>query len=337
MSTSASASARAPGLWSRFRSPRPLHAYVLTRNRLVYVGARPGEKRASGPTGVPLVLLSRPLPADLYRTGPAGVPIAGKALSGVVAELVAEMGGRAGSASLAVPDDFLRIVTVDIDDPDKDPKATEEILLWKLGKVFGEPLPALRFDWLTAGPGAEGLVRVVALATLEEAAESFESAFHDAGIRIGALEPCALAVATLASRALPPDSFVVWADGGVATTVFLKGGELRFLRTKATDDPDEALQEIRLAASFVSGEGREPATPLDVEGACAAGPVGSPIVDRFRAFRAENGATDPKPISRGALVPEALILPGLTRAAATLAGAEDPAAVVALGLMAGED
>ncbi len=321
-----------------FRARRPPHAFVLTRNRLLYVGRDPAARRASGGAApLPVRVASRPLPPEALRPGPGGVPlVALDPFRRTVAALVADLGGRVPAASLAVPDDFVRVVVFDGEDPEGSPKETAEVLGWKLAKVFGEPSPVLRTAWQTAGAGEEG-TRVLAVATLEETAAALEAGFHAAGVRLGALESAAVAVSTLARRLVLGEGFVVWADGDAATTIFFERGSLRFLRTKATSDPEEALQEIRLAATFVGGGGEEDGQGVDVRLACAAGPVGSPIVSAFRAFRAERGGSDPVAITRAALAPNVVVLSERPGAAATLSGVEDPAVLVALGAMAGED
>ncbi len=328
---------------SRFlKTVRPPHAFVLTRNRLVYAGSRKQKKGTSGgEQAAPLMVVSRPLPSVALRSGPGGIPVVTAEIEPVIGQLVADVGVKITAASLSIPDDFVRVVSVDVEAPEKNPKEVDEILAWKFGKAFGESSPpALRVAWQTAGQGSEGGIRVIGMATLEETARPLEEAFLKAGVRIGAFESAAISVATLGRRALPSGrGFVIWADGDAATTVFLRDGRLRFLRTKATSDPDEALQEIRLAASFVSStDGPEVLEQsLDVAEACAAGPIGSPIISRFRAFRAEHGGRDPQPITRAAFFPSTLLLSGASSTASTLAGVEDPAVLVALGAMANED
>ncbi|MEO6324273.1 MAG: hypothetical protein ABIQ65_06580 [Thermoanaerobaculia bacterium] len=310
---------------------------MLTRNRLVYVG-RPAPKRKGLITDpVAVTVLSRPLPDGALRAGRDGIPVPDRAaLSSVVTSLVQAAGVRIASASLVIPDDFVRVLAIDVEASEKNPKETEDVILWKFSRIFGEPALPLRMSWQNVGAGTEA-VRLLAVATLEETASALEAAFGESSVRIGALESAALAVASLARKALPADSFLVWADGDAATTVFLKGGQLRFLRTKATSDPEEALQEIRLAASFVADGTDAEGVSLDVHGVCAAGPVGSPIVDRFRAFRAEHGGPAPTALTRATLAAHILTLPGLSGAAQTLAGVDDPAVLVALGAMAGGD
>lgn len=321
------------------RSPRPPHAFVLTRRRLVYV-LRRDDRRGAGPGR--LTVFGRALPEGTFREGPAGVPVAGPALADVVRELLAESGSRLAAASLAIPDELVRVLSVELEKSEQDPQEAEEIILWKFSKAFGDPALPLRISWQTV-PGPAGRARILAMATTEEAAASIEDAFAQSGVRIGALETASLCVAAVGKRAIGSEGFLVWADGDAATTVFLEGGALRFLRTKATSDPDEALQEIRLAASFVAADradGGEQPGNLDVDAPCAAGPPGSPIVERFRAFRAEHGGTDPAPVTRAALAPDVIVERSVSREPATIVlpgqPGEDPAVLVALGAMAGD-
>jgi hypothetical protein len=312
------------------KAARPPHAFALTRDRLVYVRRDPKMKK--GALGSPEIeTFSRPLPAGAFTETPDGTPLAGPLLARALGAILEEAGKRPSVASLAVPDDFVHILAVDVEDPEKSPKETDEILTWKLAKSFGEPAPPLRISWQTAGSGASG-TRVLAVAAPEEAAASWEAPFASLGIRIGAVETASLAIASLARKSISGSGFLVWADGDAATTIFLKDGGVRFIRTKKTPDPDEALQEIRLAASFVAADlakpGGEPPA-LDIDGACAAGPPGTPVVERLRAFRAESGGRDPAPLSRAALVTE-------PSSAAARRQPEDPSVLVALGAMAGE-
>jgi hypothetical protein len=309
-----------------FRSSRPPHAFVLTRDRLVYVRRDPKEPQVLGGSGV--ATFSRPLPAGAFTETDWGSPVAGPLLARALGAMLEEAGRRPSVASLAVPDDFVHVLVIDVEDPEKAPKETDEILSWKLAKTYGEPAPPLRIAWQTAGPGSAG-ARVIAVAAPEEAVASWEAPFASLGIRIGAVETASFAVSYLGRKSVSGNGFLVWADGSAATTIFLRDGAVRFVRTKSTADPDEALQEIRLAASFVASDAARPGTEapaLDIDGACAAGPAGSPVVERFRAFRAESGGRDPSPLSRAALAPDT----------SPKRKDEDPAVLVALGAMAGE-
>lgn len=305
---------------SWFRTQRPPHAFVVAGRRLVYV-LRSSAASAEDP---PFRSFERALGEDALSGGRGGIPIAGPSFTAAVGTLLRQAGGKVTAASLVVPDEWVRVVTVDVEKPDQSPKEVDEILLWKLGKLFGEPAPPLRVAWQTAGPSAEG-TRVLGLGAPEEAAASWEAAFQAHGVRIGSVETASLAVAQLCPRLLGGDGFLVWAGEETASTVFFRGGELRFLRTKLTSDPDDALQEIRLAASFVDADapaGGDQKPSVVLEGACAAGPEGSVVVERLRAFRAENGARDVIPVTAQAVGQEAK--------------AADPAVLVGLGAISGE-
>ncbi len=298
------------------RKARPPHVFVLERERLSYAGARGRSKK-----GDPVVFSSRPLPPGTFRSGAGGAPVAGEGLAKAIAALKESNGLRSHSATLIVPDDFVKAIALDVPELPAKASETEEMVRWKVGKAFGEGTHDLRISWQVAAPGPAGN-RILAIAVSEEAVASWENPFHAAGIRIGALESATLAISTLARGLVGPDGFVVWAGGDTATTLFFKEGVIRFLRTRPFADDIEALQEIRLSASFVDGPGG-PDVPLDLAAVCAAGPAASPVVRALRAFRAEAGAADPVELSR------AKVLSGMK----VEGDADDPAFLLAAGAL----
>lgn len=322
---------RAPWL----RTKRPAHAFVLGRSRLTYVGPeKPTRVTAGTPPAVRV--LSAPLPPEAFAEERSGVPVAGAAVAGAAARLLAEAAVKMPAASLVVPDDFVHVLVVDVEDPDRHPKEVEEILTWKFGRTFGEPVPPLRLSWRSAGSGVSG-TRVLALAVPEEAAASWEGPFEKAGIRIGAIEIEALAVASLGAPAVGGNGLVLWAHGTTATTAHFENGSLRFLRIRTASDALSALSEVRLTAAYVAppaadekgadGAAEEATSPL-ARIPCAAGPPGSAVFEAFTAFRAEHGGTPVTSLS------PAVLLPGTRVASGRPDGAE---LLAALGAMAGGD
>ena len=324
MSTSGASNPFSAGFW---RSARPPHAFVLTSERLVYVGPSDPSRRVVRSAAPAFRVLSRPLPADTFAPGPDGSPHAGPALAGALQRLLAEAGAKISAASLVVPDEWIKLLVIDADEPERRAREVEEVLRWKFGRAFGEPVPPLRLSWQPAGPGAEG-TRVVALAASEAAASSWETPFEKAGIRLGSLETAAFAVSILGARAVG-EEFLVWADTDAATTLVFSGGQLRFARTRGFTDPLEAVQDVRLAVTFGLPERAPEAPPVDVSAACAAGPPDSPIVEALRAFRAGAGGSAPDALTQARLVPGAALTPG--------AAAQDPSTLAALGALAGGD
>jgi len=312
--------ARAGRILTRdFGFRRPPHAFVLTEDRLVHVSL-PREARGAA-AGARVA--SRPLPEGAFRPGPGGVPVAGPELLQALSALL-QGKERITSASLAVPDAFVRSAVVEVEPgAEKNARELSEVLKWKVGRLWGDPVPPLRVASCPAGKSAEGGVRLLVLAAAEETIASCEAAFAARGVRIGALEPAALALSALAAPALGGTGLVVFTDGPSVSTVYLEGGAVRFLRTRAAaSDPDLALQETRLSASFVGGDpGDGPG--LDVAAALVAVPESSPVSARLRAFREESGGPAPVPIARA-----------LRERGVPLAG-EDAAQLVGLGLLAG--
>jgi len=313
------------------RTKRPAHAFVLGRGRLTYVGPeKQGRAVAGTPPAVRAVTAS--LPADAFADGTSGVPVAGPSFAGAVSRLLAEAAVKMPAASLVVPDEFVRVLVVDVEEPERRTREVEEILNWKFGRTFGEPVPPLRLSWRPAGPGASG-TRVLALAVPEEAAVSWEAPFEKAGVRIGAVEIESLAVSSLGAPAIAGEGIVVWAHGPTATVAHFEKESLRFLRVRSAADALAAVQELRLTASFVAppaspeASSEEKDSPL-VRIPCAAGPAGSPVVEALAAFRAEHGGPPVAPLSLGALLPGTRITSGRAEGAELL---------VALGAMAGKD
>lgn len=306
-------------LW-RFR--RPPHAFVLTEERLVHV-ALTREARGGG-AGTPSVRACA-LPPGALRPSPSGVPVAGDSLAQAVGSLL-PVKGRIAAASLAVPDGFVKAAPVDVEPGvEKSPKELAEVLRWKVGRLYGEPAPALRIGWCPAGEAPGGGPRFLVLASPEETIASLEAAFSAHGIRIGALEPAALALSAFAAPALGGSGLVVYSDGRDVSTLVLEKGAVRFLRTRGSAaDPEEALQEVRLAASFVAGPSAEGPGPEVVAEAVVV-PEGSPLAGLLRELRLENGGRD------------LVSLEPLLKARGIAARAGDSTPIVGLGLLEGAE
>jgi hypothetical protein len=256
-----------------------------------------------------------------------GSPHAGPALSGALQRLLAESGAKIQAASLVIPDGWVRLFFFEATEPERHARETEEMLQWKFGRAFGEPAPVLRLSWQAAGAGVDG-TRILAIAAAEDAVSSWEAPFEKAGIRLGALEPAAFAVSLLGSRSTG-DGFLVWADDDTVTTLVYAGAQLRFARTRPFLEPDEAVQDVRLAVSFGLPDRPADAPPADVAGSCAAGPSGSPVTEALRAFRAGAGAAEPDLLTLVRLVPGATVTPA--------SAALEPSTLAALGALAGGD
>jgi len=300
---------------------RPPHAFVLTEDRLLHVALPRDARGVAGRATVS----SRELPPGTFRDGPAGVPVVGPGLGQALSSLLPAR-ERVTAASLAVPDRFVKAASVDVEPGvEKSPRELADVLRWKMGRLYGEPAPALRLGWCVTGPAPDGGTRLLVLSSPEESIASCEAAFAAHGIRIGALEPAALALSAVAGRVLGEQGLVVFTDGANVTTVFLEGGDVRFLRTRETAvDPEEALQEIRLAASFVGGPAGE-GPGLDVTGAVVVVPETSAVSARLRRFREESGGKEPVSL-HAALVARGLPTRG-----------EDPGFLVGLGLLEGAE
>ncbi|HSB63994.1 MAG TPA: hypothetical protein VLJ18_07505 [Thermoanaerobaculia bacterium] len=310
-----------------WRSRRPPHAFVLTRDRLVYVGPADGARRSALSVAPAFRVVSRPVPPDTFAPGEDGSPLAGPALSGALQRLLAEAGAKIPAASLVVPDGWVKLLVIDAVQPESHAREVDDMLRWKFGRAFGEPAGELRLSWQPAGAGTDG-TRVLALAAAEQAASSWEAPFEKAGIRIGALETAAFAVSSLGARTIG-DGFLVWTDDDTATTLVFTGSQLRFARTRPYAEASEAVQDVRHAVAFGMPDRPPEAPPADVAGKCAAGPPESRVLEDLRAFRAAAGASEPDLLTLSRLAPGATVTPS--------AAAQDPATLAALGALAGGD
>jgi hypothetical protein len=313
-----------PTFW---RSSRPPHAFVLSRERLVYVGPADGVRLSARSAAPAFRVLSRSLPPETFVPGTDGSPLAGPALSGALQRLLAEAGAKVPAASLVVPDGWVKLLVIEAVQPEGHAREVDAMLRWKFGRAFGEPAGELRLSWQPAGAGADG-TRILAAAAAEEAASSWEAPFEKAGIRIGALETAAFAVSTLGARNIG-DGYLVWTDDDTATTLVYAGSQLRFARTRPYADASEAVQDMRHAVTFGMPDRPSEAPPADVTARCAAGPQESRVLDALRGFRAAAGAPEPELLTLSRLAPTATLTPP--------AAAQDPAALAALGALAGGD
>jgi hypothetical protein len=302
---------------------RPPHAFVLTNDRLVHVALAREAQAGRKATGARIS--SRDLPPGTFSVGAGGIPVAGPLFGQAISSLL-QPKERITAASLAVPDGFVKVATVDVEaDAAKRPRELSEVLRWKVSRLYGEPSPALRITWCDAGTSPDGGKRLLVLGAPEETVSSLEAAFSAHGIRIGVIEPAALALSAIASAAVGGTGLVVFTDGPNVSTVFLEKGDVRFLRTRDTaGDPEQALEEIRLAASFVGGVTADGPGP-EVAGNVVVVPESAPVSARFREYRNENGGGEPS-----SLLPVLVTRGFPTRV-------EDPALLVGLGLLAGTE
>ena len=190
----------------------------------------------------------RPLPPRTRsRPDPDGSPLAGPALAGALQRLLAEVGVKIPAASLVVPDGWVKLLVIDVEEPERHAREVEEMLAL-------EVRPRVR----RARAGAPALVAARGAGRRRErassrsrrpepAASSWETPFEKAGIRIGALETGRVR-GLLARRAAPSgEAFLVWADDDTATTLVFADGAAA-LRAHAASFADRS-RRCRTSAS----------------------------------------------------------------------------------------
>ena len=202
------------------RTPSPPHAFVASRDRLTY-------GRLSRRRDALLKVAQAPLPAPWYQLGPLGVLQVERAgLESALHTVLTSLEKSPRSASLILPDAWMRALVVDAGVLPRHREDAEEQLRWRLKKVLPCRPEDVRLDYLQVGDNGRHLV----LVALEKPLATVEDVFAGAGVRLGRVEPLVLAVAALASGR----------DGGVVVAVddhslgiaVVSGGRLQLLREK---------------------------------------------------------------------------------------------------------
>jgi hypothetical protein len=211
------------------------------------------------------------LGSDPFHSGPLGGPLRDpRAFSDRVAALVRtlkEGGVAVKSASLVVPDGWLRVVFTESGDLPRNAAAIDEVLRWKLRRLVPFRVDDLRLNATEVMPlaGQEEPRRLLLGFAVEALLSQLEEAFSAAGVRLGLITNASLALASALdgpARGGEPErpelSGLVLADAGSYTLVFRRGGEpvLHRFKAFATSLPDDARsglveRDLRLTRNFL--------------------------------------------------------------------------------------
>lgn len=198
------------------------------------------------------------LSEDCFQAGPLGGRP--KDLEGLNRSLDALLGRlirRPTEASLVVPDNWLRLTFVEVEDWPRRPADRLEVLRFKLGRIVPFRVEELRIGFQRVAPLTDGNEhRFLVGFGIESAFEQLEEIFEDRQIRIGNLANASLSLLRVLQDSLAPaplGAFVSVDHDRYAVTVTQHGAPVVY-RGKAhgaTDSLAPVARELRLTKSFL--------------------------------------------------------------------------------------
>ncbi len=244
--------------------PPPPHVFSLDGRELRY-----GCFRHSPQGVVYEESRSLPLAEDLFDDGPLGAPLREPfQLHPVVEDLVRGFETLIKSASLVIPDTWLRLIFTEIAELPRKSQAREEMLRWKLKRLVPFRVEDLRISAtpVTPFPTQDEPMRVLIAFAIELLISQIEQAFAAAGIEIGRIVNTTLAVAASLEQGVGPDdlSGLVIVHPDAYTLSFYHRGEPLIYRYKATGGAavtsSTVRRDLHLTTSFLHQH--FPQTPL---------------------------------------------------------------------------
>ncbi len=206
------------------------------------------------------------LPAELFAAGPLGGTLHDPGLfKPRIEEIVAEIEGGVGEASLVLPDAWLRLSFAEMDELPPRGERRLEALRWKLKRQVPFPVADLRIRAVPVEPlpGQEASARVLVGYAIEALLAQLEAAFDACDIHVGQILNASLASAGAVAEvtgALELSALVLTAANGYGLT-FLQRGEPVLHRFRALDSgvddqaaADLVRRDLRLTASFIADQ-----------------------------------------------------------------------------------
>ena len=212
---------------------------------------------------------SLPLPDGMFEEGPLGAPLRDPGrLQALVEEITRGLAAPIKSASLVIPDSWLRLTFTEIAELPRKRRAREEMLRWKLKRLVPFRVEDLRISAaeVTPFPTQEEPMRMLIGFAIELLMSQIEDAFEAAGIELGRIVNTTLAVAaSLEHTAAAHDLtglVIVHPDG--YTLSFYHRGEPLIYRYKASSEAaasgSTVRRDLHLTTSFLHQH--FPDTPL---------------------------------------------------------------------------
>lgn len=178
-----------------------------------------------------------PLPAGAVRASVKDANVSdAAALTKALHGLVRRAGCR-GWVRLALPDPVFILRTLATDELPEERTAARRFLAWQARDLLPFPAEHARLDFLRAGSGSDGRLRLTCLMSNGRVLAEYERILHDVGLLPAVMDARSVALAQAASVLLTfPSVGLLTADGGRATLLVLHEGRPRLWRILAADD-----------------------------------------------------------------------------------------------------
>jgi Tfp pilus assembly PilM family ATPase len=178
-----------------------------------------------------------PLPAGAVRASVKDANVSdAAALTTALHRLVRRAGCR-GWVRLALPDPVFILRTLATDELPEDRTAARRFLAWQARDLLPFPAEHARLDFLRAGSGSDGRLRLTCLISNGRVLAEYERILHNVGLLPAVTDARSVALAQAASALLAfPSVGLLTADGGRATLLVLHEGRPRLWRILAADD-----------------------------------------------------------------------------------------------------
>ncbi len=231
----------------------PPHVFAIDEGRLSYARF----ERAGG--GFQLTdWRSVALAPGTFQEGLLGGPLREpRVFADRLGDLLRTAAGTVKSASLVLPDAWLRIAFTEGGQLPKAGPARDEVLRWKLKRLVPYRVEELRISASETGPAtspAEG--RLMLAFALEALLDQIEEAFASHGVTLGQITSAGLAALAAAAR-LPRKGLIGLTLVGERdhTLLFARDGEPVLFRFKSgvgsSGDEDLIRRDLRLTRSFL--------------------------------------------------------------------------------------
>jgi hypothetical protein len=203
-------------LSSLLRTPPPVHAFALGTGQVLY-------GRLSRRRDALARVEAAPLMPDWFHLGPVGLlQVDQLSLTAGLTALLGRLEKPPETASLVVPDCWVRSVLIEVGSLPRQRDEAETIVRWRLKKLLPCRPEEVRLDFKPVPQGG----RVLVLLALDRPFTHVEEAFAAAGIEIGRIEPTVLALSGLLPSSTTPALLATLEERALAIALLARGKTL---------------------------------------------------------------------------------------------------------------